>query len=94
MLPEKQTVWVDTRGHQVPGQILQTAGTPHSYVVETPSGELRRNQAHLRIRTDPQLPVDTPVTETALPQPVTVHSGPVTRSQSGTVLRPPDRLRY
>ena len=61
-------------------------------VVETPSGELRRNRAHLRIRTDPQLPMDTPVTETALPQPVTVHSGPVTRSQSGTVLRPPDRL--
>ena len=67
---------------------MQTAGTPCSYIVETPSGKLRRNRAHLRIRTDPQLPVDMPVTETALLQPVTLQSGPVTRSQTGTVLHP------
>ena len=86
MLPENQAVWVDTRGHQVPGQILQT--------VETPHGELRRNQAHLHIRTDTQLPDDTSSTETALSQPVTIRTGPVTCSQTGTVLRPPDRLQY
>ena len=94
MLPENQAVWVDTRGHQVPGQILQTAGTPRSYLVETPHGELRRNRAHLRIRTDTQIPENASSTETVLPQPVTIRTGPVTRSQTGTVLRPPDRLQY
>ena len=79
MLPENQAVWVDTRGHQVPGQILQTAGTPRSYIVETPYGELRRNRAHLHFRTDTQLPVDASSTDTTLSQPVTI---PVTRSQS------------
>ena len=64
------------------------------YVVETPYGELRRNRAHLHIRTDTQLPVDASSTDTTLSQPVTIRAGPVTRSQTGTALRPPDRLQY
>ena len=99
MLPDKQTVWVETRGDQIPGQIQQPASTPRSYVIETPSGELRRNRAHLRVRTDLQPSVDIPTTDTPtaereLSQPFTVYSGPVTRSQTGATLRPPDRLRY
>jgi len=46
MLPillDKQTVWVKTRGDEIPGQIQQPAGMPHSYVIQTPSGKLRRN---------------------------------------------------
>ena len=70
MLPENQAVWVDTRGHQVPGQTA--GGTPRSYIVETPYGELRRNRAHLHIRTDTQLPVDASSTDTTLSQPVTI----------------------
>jgi len=46
------------------GKVLQAAGTPHSYIVETPSGEIRRNRAHLRVRTDPQPPVDAPTSTT------------------------------
>jgi len=44
MLPENQAVWVGTRGHQVPGQILQTAGTPRSYIRSrnTSLGEIER----------------------------------------------------
>ena len=42
-LPEDQAVWVDTRGHQTPGRISMEAGTPRSYLIVTPSGELRRN---------------------------------------------------
>ena len=37
-------MWVETRGHQIPGRIQQPANTPRSYIVETPSGELRRNR--------------------------------------------------
>ena len=89
MLPDKQTGWVETRGHQILGCIQQPANTPCSYVVETPSSELRRNRAHLQVRTDPQPPItDTPTTERELPQPSTVYSRPVTRSQTGTISRP------
>jgi len=94
MLPDKQTVWVETRGHQIPGCIQQPANAPCLYLVETPSGELRRNQTHLQVRTDPQPPTtDTLTTERELPQPSTVYSRPVTCSQTGTILRL-NHLRY
>jgi len=43
-----QPVWVETRGQHIPGTVLHPASTPRSYVIETPSGELRRNRTHLR----------------------------------------------
>ena len=48
-LPENQPVWVDSRvqSRLIPAQVSHSATTPRSYVVETPSGELRRNRAHL-----------------------------------------------
>ena len=51
-LPENQAVWVDNRGHQIPGRISCSASTPHSYLIKTPSGELRRNRVHLLTRSD------------------------------------------
>ena len=56
-LPENQPMWVDSRvqSRLIPGQVSHSATTPRSYVVETPSGELRRNRAHLRTRSDSQL---------------------------------------
>ena len=89
-LPDDTTVWVDTQGVQVPGRIIRTADTPRSYMVEVPSGELRRNQAHIRPRTDLQSSAGTPRTEDA---PAT-YSRPITRSQTGTAIHPPDRLQY
>ena len=53
-----QTAWVDTRGHHTPGRISMEAGIPRSYLVETPSGELRQSQAHLRIQNN-QEPIRT-----------------------------------
>ena len=78
--PEDQRVWVDTRGDLTPARVLDT---PRSYVVETSSGQLRRNCSHLRIQPSSQ--------ETALPAepPITPHR-PVTRSQTGTTVGPPD----
>ena len=38
--------------------------------------------------------MDASSTDTTLSQPVTIRAGPVTRSQTGTALRPPDRLQY
>ena len=76
------------------GKYCRQLALPRSYIVETPYGELRRNRAHLHIRTDTQLPVDASSTDTTLSQPVTIRAGPVTHSQTGTALRPPDRLQY
>ena len=42
-LPENQPVWVSTRGDMTPARILHASDTPRSYVVETSSGQLRRN---------------------------------------------------
>jgi len=81
-------VWVDNRGQQIPGQISQSTPTPRSYIVETPSGELRRNRAHLRTRSGSQIPGVTDGPD------ANDHCQPVTRLQAGKTIQPPDRLRY
>ena len=76
-LSKDQPVWVETRGQQVPGRILHAANTPRSYVIETPSGQLRRNRSHLRVRSELDIAPDE---STSMP------SRPLTRSQTGTTI--------
>jgi transposase InsO family protein len=49
-LPDDAPVWVNTQGQQVPGRIITTASTPRSYVVNVPSGQVRRNRTALTDR--------------------------------------------
>ena len=49
-LPEDIAVRVQNGNCQEPGSILQPAGTPRSYIVSMPRGEVRRNRMHLRLR--------------------------------------------
>ena len=84
-LPDDQPVWVETRGQQVPGRILHAANTPRSYVKKTPSGQLRRNRCHLRVRSE---------LDRAADESTNRPSRALTRSQTGTTIRPPDRLRF
>ena len=49
-LSSGETVWVHTQERTEPGQVIQPARTPHSYIVQTPSGTVRRNQTHLTPR--------------------------------------------
>ena len=86
-LPENQPVWVETRGFQSPGRVSHAFDAPTSYVVETASGQVRRNRSHFRTRSE-----DEQVVVPAEPIVGTVR--PVTRSQTETVVRPPDCLRY
>ena len=86
-LPEGQTVWVETWGQQTPGRVVQAANIPRSYTVETPTGQVRRNRTHLRISTE--VPMSTAEEESP-----TTPNRPVTCTQSGTVIQPPDRLRF
>jgi len=89
-LPDNIPVWVQTENSNVPGTVVQQASTPRSYILSTPNGQLRRNRANLRLRQ----PAGTPQRESRVPEMSSERpSRVVTRSQTGAVIRPPDRLR-
>ena len=52
LLPNNTSVWVRTENTQQPGTIVSAADTPRSYLVSTPSGQVRRNRRHLNLRHD------------------------------------------
>lgn len=51
-IPDGSEVVVTTESRPVEGRVVQPAQTPRSYIVETPSGELRRNRGQLNIVPD------------------------------------------
>ena len=59
-LPDNQAVWVRTRDRPDPGRVIQSADTPRSYLVENPSGTVRRNQSHLSRRLEEDSTQTTP----------------------------------
>ena len=88
-IPEDTNVWVRTPNSQMPGHVTTHANIPRSYLVDIPSGEIRRNRIHLTVRPDaePSSPTDTPViTQASSRSPI------MTRSRSGTRIDSPDRL--
>ena len=85
-LPGNTPVWVNTQGRQVPGTVVAAADTPHSYVVEVYTGQVRRNRTALTARTE---------TTTTTVDTTNNNAGNwTTRSQSGMPIQPPDRLTY
>ena len=46
-IPPGERVWLPDQKDE--GTVLDKAGTPRSYTVETPSGELQRNRRHLNL---------------------------------------------
>ena len=85
-LEHGQNVWVRTDGRVDPGQVVNPTSAPRSYMVETSSGMVRRNQVHVTPR-----PVENDKTTTTTNNP---EPRVVTRSQTGTQVRPPPRLTY
>ena len=86
-LPEDQPVWVETRGFQTLGRVSLAFDAPRSYVVETASGQVRRNRSHLKTCSEDE--------QTVVPaESVVGTTRQVTWSQTRTVVHPPDRLRY
>ena len=71
-------------GSATPRQVTATADSPRSYIVTTPYGEVRRNRMHLNILPD-QHPSTSQQNDSQQ-----CHC-PVTRSVTGTSLRPPER---
>ena len=96
-------VWVRMGDRQVPGRVIRPSTAPRSYIVSTPTGQVRRNRHHLTPRLEAYQDVDididletsTPPSDCRLEEP-SVQSPPRspirTHSQTGTVIRPPSRF--
>ena len=56
-----------TKKWSIPGEVLQKAETPNSYVVKTPKGVLRRNQIHIKEAAMPGPQVQTKQAPAAAP---------------------------
>ena len=59
-LEEGDEVWINTDNKNTRGYVTSPANTSRSYIVDTPSGQLRRNRNHLLIIPSPadELPTD------------------------------------
>ena len=88
MLSDDTNVWISSQGEPVQGRVVSSADTPRSYVVDTPSGQLRRNRHHLTPLPGPS-PVTQPPQTSEQPEPP---RRIMTRSQTGTPICPPERL--
>ena len=89
-IPEDTKVWITSEGDRVKGRVVSPANSPRSYVVDTPSGVLRRNHQHLNVA-----PEKSEDSEPESNEQSTEQSQPnriVTRSQTGTVVKLPERL--
>ena len=77
-------VWITSGDQPVTGRVVSPADTPWSYIVETPSGQVRWNRQHLnRMPTSQDQPDQT---ECPSRDPI------MTRSRTGTTVNPPTRL--
>ena len=85
-IPDNTDVWVTTGGSPTPGRIITTTDTPRSYIVQTPSGEIRRNRSHLNI--DHRRMSNTDIQSNTAQERSLIR----TRTRTGTTIAPPDRL--
>ena len=83
-LPDGTEVWVRSGDSQTKGHIITPAYTPRSYLVSTGESTIRRNRQHV-------IPVPHP--EDHLETNTEPHMI-MTRSRTGTCIRPPQRLHY
>jgi transposase InsO family protein len=80
-LAEDTAVWMDTKGNRTAGKIVSTNQRPRSYTVETDQGLFQRNRYHLH-KAPSHGTTGQEVNDSRI----------MTRSQTGTVIQPPDRF--
>eukprot|EP00731_Ephydatia_muelleri_P004849 Em0002g1025a len=91
-------VWVSEDTGKVQGRVVDAADTPRSHYVRTPTGQVRRNRSQLTViphqteESIPSLPAEDQESTEADRQVETARSPIMTRSKTGAVMRPPDRL--
>ena len=90
-LAEDTQVWVRTDNLQQSGKVISTSVEPRSYVVSTPTGQVRRNRQHII-----QIPTqeDPPVVDQSISHDEFQRSPVQTRSRTGTAVQPPDQLTF
>lgn len=84
IIPDDTKVWVTSGPEPTPGRVTAQSSSPRSYLVDTPSGTVRRNRFHLSISPE-ESPVITNEGESSAPRKI------MTRTQTGTEIRPPAR---
>ena len=95
-IPDNVDVWV-SGNRQVRGTVAGPAEQPRSYLVSTPSGDLRRNRSHLNIvpPSTADVPEQPPTTQPGSTTPSTPPPSPImTRSRTGHSAALPNYLRY
>ena len=87
VLSNDTDVWITGDTQPISGRVNTFADTPRSYLVETPSGQVRRNRHHLN-----KVPETSHLSESSntIPSPNVI----MTRSRTGTFIHPPDRFGY
>ena len=88
-LQPKSEVWITSGAEPTRGRVVSDADTPRSYMVNTPTGLVRRTRQHLNI-----VPEQTQTDQSEVPESTQeVPRSPIrTRSRTGTPINPPDRL--
>ena len=89
-IPDGSTVWITSEGERAEGTVISPADSPRSYLVDTPNGTLRRNRQHLNVA--PSQPSGHTETQHETEQNTKSTRQIVTRSQTGTEVKPPERL--
>ena len=87
-------MWITSEDKPIPGRIVTADETPRSYVVETESGELRRNRSQIVVVPESE-PDPAPETEAEPEQRSALTTPPrriMTRTRTGTSILPPERL--
>ena len=82
---------ITTDKQPVEGRVVEPAEAPCSYIVEIPSGEVRRNRSQLNVVPEHSSTVELETSSSptsASEQPRRI----VTLLQTGTAIRPPERL--
>ena len=98
-LPDNTPVWVDGESSTVPCEVKKQASSPRSYIINTPSGTLRRNRFHLQVApancpgTDETSPNDSVESHDPLRRVTEPPRTIMTRSKTGTLIQPPPRYR-
>ena len=84
-IPDDTEVWINSGEKPTRGRVTSHVDHPRSYLVETPTGIIRRNRFHLGIVPKQFSSAMEEDQQTSVPRKI------MTRSQTGTEIRPPKK---
>ena len=94
-LPDDREVWVTSSREPVRGRVVTVADTPRSYLVNTPSGTIRRNQQHLQRLPEsdnPAVSSSSPESTEGINSPLPPNNSELTKGDSSPLLSNDDAI--